>query len=916
MRHLAERDIINKVKELYVSKEALKKILEFYFQEGLNVLPLRPAAKDPKGILKSWKKYQKEKLYKDVDMACADIFTRLGNVGIVCGEISDNFFAIDFDNEDLYYKFLEAIPPEIKEIVEKTTIVKTKRGFHIWLKGDGFCPESTKIGKIDIKGQPSLVVAPPSIHPDFVRYEFYQMNPIVRISEQTYNIIYETICKIAEGECKKTKQCKDIETKTSLSDELVDEIIKVISKRYVPGQRQDICLYLSGLLRRLGYTQEQVEHIITKIAEATNDEELQRRLDAVKYTFLKDESEIAHSYLADYLGEDYKKLLDILKKPKHYAFIPVKYIILGKVWKDIERIFINEKTCKVYLSRTVGKKDPYDITEPLFSCAVIPLEYYTDIATNRPVYKITIKSQREELELKGYSDELYNELATRNYILNPTKCPSYFAHILSVAKFKGEVLLQKGFFRGYVNYDVEYSEEDLKMALSDLIKLYAFFKKNKTQYHFALLFRWALISPVFPTIKEFNRYVKNIILAGVGGTGKTAMSKIMLKMFLGEEYEKNLIFAQYSEAKLREYLRSNLLPIVFDEGIKLFLDNRVGDIIKQATTSNPVFKQYDRSTNTFIDVKIPAPGLIFTFNNLKPILDTELWDLNALQRRFIILYFSKENIPKPEDVKAFNDLFLQSDLTPIGKFIINKIKELWESDRELLINVDEYGEPLASKLIEELDKVFPLPPEFKLPIRELEEKCKIEEGVSEVEILKSKIYEYLVNDAMKYLNIQMYDSVEELVKAYLNKNASPYFKVSKDGMYVYILPTFSKEVGISLKDIANMLGGEYKKHKGYYRVKLLLSDFLALLGIEEEKDEIDEIIETITKAVDNKDPVDLYNIPPQLAEKVIKVCNMYDITTNYQQEFQILRIEPNHRVHMESFVKDLYNFIKGGDVNG
>ena len=76
------------------------------------------------------------------------------------------------------YEMFKAHHPEI----ENTFLVKTSKGIHAYFRVEGHIVNKQKIGKVDIQGQGSLVVAPPSIHPTGIKYTVMRDNPIMVIS--------------------------------------------------------------------------------------------------------------------------------------------------------------------------------------------------------------------------------------------------------------------------------------------------------------------------------------------------------------------------------------------------------------------------------------------------------------------------------------------------------------------------------------------------------------------------------------------------------------------------------------------------------------------------------------------------------------------------------------------------------------
>jgi len=89
------------------------------------------------------------------------------NVGIVCGSVSKNLYVLDIDDPAL----LNEKP--IAAIADKTVLVRTSRGLHIYLRS--LVPARLTHRPsyhLDLIGDGGLVVAPPSTHPSGCKYEF------------------------------------------------------------------------------------------------------------------------------------------------------------------------------------------------------------------------------------------------------------------------------------------------------------------------------------------------------------------------------------------------------------------------------------------------------------------------------------------------------------------------------------------------------------------------------------------------------------------------------------------------------------------------------------------------------------------------------------------------------------------------
>jgi hypothetical protein len=74
---------------------------------------------------------------------------------------------LDFDTMDGPFEVLGLRP---LELAERTLVVKTARGWHVYARSPGASTTSPRAG-LDVRGEGALVAAPPSVHPSGVRYE-------------------------------------------------------------------------------------------------------------------------------------------------------------------------------------------------------------------------------------------------------------------------------------------------------------------------------------------------------------------------------------------------------------------------------------------------------------------------------------------------------------------------------------------------------------------------------------------------------------------------------------------------------------------------------------------------------------------------------------------------------------------------
>lgn len=127
-----------------------------YHGDGITVLPLRPGDKRPSV---EWKEYQERPQRED---ELPDLFgdDRL-NVGVLGGSTSDGLLILDHDRpEDSIQLHKSSI---YNYLIEQAPVVKTRRGFHIWVKTPiPVLSSKAEAYGIDVLGERKYAVAPPS----------------------------------------------------------------------------------------------------------------------------------------------------------------------------------------------------------------------------------------------------------------------------------------------------------------------------------------------------------------------------------------------------------------------------------------------------------------------------------------------------------------------------------------------------------------------------------------------------------------------------------------------------------------------------------------------------------------------------------------------------------------------------------
>jgi len=142
-------------------------------RQQINIFPLQPRSKVP---MQAWKQFQSENFDGNIPDEC--------NFAVICGDISENLAVFDFDNcNDI--DLLNCLLPKNSHvsIKDNTLVVKTSRGYHVYLKLDKTI-KNMKMTKddmfIDVQSTGKYVVAPTSIHPSGMLYEVVSTTTTVK----------------------------------------------------------------------------------------------------------------------------------------------------------------------------------------------------------------------------------------------------------------------------------------------------------------------------------------------------------------------------------------------------------------------------------------------------------------------------------------------------------------------------------------------------------------------------------------------------------------------------------------------------------------------------------------------------------------------------------------------------------------
>jgi hypothetical protein len=164
-------------------------------EQELNLIPLQSHKKIPSV---KWSEYQSKKYTEQISDDA--------NIGVICGLVSGNLVVIDIDSKD--ESIIDVVLPDARN---RTMVVKTARGFHIYIKTERM-PKTLRLENgshhIDVQSTGTYVVGPLSIHPDGTTYEVISNTTTVKNID--FQIVIQNLEKLGFTPTQDTLTIKEI----------------------------------------------------------------------------------------------------------------------------------------------------------------------------------------------------------------------------------------------------------------------------------------------------------------------------------------------------------------------------------------------------------------------------------------------------------------------------------------------------------------------------------------------------------------------------------------------------------------------------------------------------------------------------------------------------------------------------------
>ena|GEM_PF-4116932 len=335
-------------------------LIEVLRKNNLTLIPLKKNEKKP--LVIKWTSLSKDKLNEEFDLTNFE-----GNIGI---RIEHPLFVVDVDDAKL-------LPLIMDEVNSNTWIVKTRRGFHIYLKARNYYPQTNKKGKlIQLLAEGCQAVAPPSVVEGH-EYHF-AMNPfetdIAEVDEKVVKRIEKIINVLANAEAFITK----------------------FSQIWVRGHRHNLSLWLNGALRKSGIGELEASIILKTICLLAEDPEIKDRLRTLVDTYEKPVEEIGGwSYL--------RRELESIVGPEQAAEILKLFPV--KVYEEVKKEAAEKPRVKYVVGGEIIEGHVFELVD---DAGTLKLLVYDPLTCGLQV--------SESLKMNSFVFKPYPELPFKEYL--------------------------------------------------------------------------------------------------------------------------------------------------------------------------------------------------------------------------------------------------------------------------------------------------------------------------------------------------------------------------------------------------------------------------------------------------------------------------------------------------------------------
>ncbi|WP_287582432.1 phage/plasmid primase, P4 family [Candidatus Borrarchaeum sp.] len=592
-----------------------------YLQDGFSIIPLQYQDKKP---TISWKEFQTRKASRDE----LEQWLNNGpiNLGIVCGKVSGNLLVLDFDTEEDLHKAID-----LDHYREKTKVVKTGRGYHVYLKAQKPMRTIPVKPEVTLKGEGSYIVAPPSIHVSGQKYRDIGIENIAVIQDidDFIGSLKETF---RDAKTQKQRQRRDVEIRPIvLKKGVIPFCITAMLQGAKQGERNERCFDIVNFYRSIGSPKENTLAILqewnSKNESPLDKFELESVLNSVydnKYSF-----GCSRPSNADYCSEEcpyQKKAIDKTKlvwnvataiSNNHHFF----------TFKDSRECYFYEKGIYKQNGEVIIEKDIQEILKEQTTTHIINeimanikiMNYGEREVFNTNISLICVENGILNLETKEmipHSPEHYFLVKIPVLYDENAECPEIEKFIAAIVAAGDKDILQE--LVGYC-------------------------------------------------LQRDYRYQVSIMFLGEGANGKSTFLNL-LKAFLGSQ---NVSGISLQDLTMQRFLIAQLygkLANVYPDLPDIAVSNT--GLYKALTGGDPVTAdiKFSRNPITFVN----TAKLIFSANKLPKVSDQS----DAFYRRWIIVTFPNQFLGKDADPNIIKDLITPQELSGFLNWALEGLERL------------------------------------------------------------------------------------------------------------------------------------------------------------------------------------------------------------------------------------------------
>jgi len=744
------------------------------------------------------------------------------------------FLVADIDYSDKSIPlFTESVAPVIGKVKLNPCMVvfSGKKGYHIyiqlseWITTDKWKELQKRLNAtlikhglpadIKIQDTPRVIRLAGTEHPETkneAKIMYYNPEEKMDVSELEKILVELPTPQEVENYVFSKEELKNISVKKR-------KLIDFLKSIWVEGSRQQITFYIAGYLRKKGWLKDDVEDVIKTVCAETGDTELKQRMDAIRYSFEKEEDVIKG---ISGIEEELRTILRVLNPDADEKTIETKLSEKLDELKEIVgqfhtptirsrvssgRWFVNSARLGIFMLKE--KKDDYYF-ENVFSGHIKSIRIVNETLTKEETYELVFSQYGKEFKVVGDVEDIVNALKKRAGVKSQRLLRDAISSLIDEYKRRGIAVVEEKPFNAYgfwLDGDVirwhgiyentmlyeNVTKEELRNGLKkleELIDVYTSGKGELREKTFNILY-WGLCAP-FGFARKQKKGVSNIlIVVGPSGTGKTFSFELIANIWGIDNLDCKVAGVTISyPARLGARLAKSTFPILADEGGKVFA--RLSD------PEDELVEMFKLMAESIYDARSHAAR---SFPPLRTVGITANYDLpkipDALRNRLIVVQTSVEEQHTKEERAQIMAMLNEAshELIAIGSYILKLLHDETRNREITKIilqpNMLKAGRDLFKLVLEEAGLDIPLPSTMNIGYYE-----DVEEKMDDLEMIFSCIDMDMMDLArMRIVDNRNIVNKREMYERLIDDNVLPaYLYRSKSGEFLVITSNIKDSV--------------------------------------------------------------------------------------------------------------------------